>query len=91
MAKKQAMEADAVPATAATEAGEGAGSPDPIEQLQAVASESFEKLAEAAAQLADQARDVYATSEDFVRRNPGSYVLGAFALGCLLGALLGRD
>jgi ElaB/YqjD/DUF883 family membrane-anchored ribosome-binding protein len=97
MAKKQAMEADAVPADAESGTDKETGthqetlSPDPLEQLQAAASESYEKLAEAATQLTDQAREVYAASEEYVRQYPGSYVLGAFALGCLLGVLLGRD
>lgn len=62
-----------------------------VQQLQAVATESYEKLSEAAAQLAGQAQNVYRASETYVKEHPGAYVLGAFALGCFLGVLLGRE
>ena len=64
---------------------------DPLQRLQFAAADSYEKLAETATQLADQARGVYQTSQESVRQYPAGYVLGAFALGCFLGALLGRD
>ncbi len=64
---------------------------DPLQRLQFAAADSYEKLAETATQLADQARGVYETSQEAVRQYPGGYVLGAFALGCCLGVLLGRE
>ena len=64
---------------------------DPLQRLQFAAADSYEKLAETATQLADQARGVYETSQEAVRQYPGEYVLGAFALGCCLGVLLGRE
>ncbi len=63
---------------------------DPLQRLQFAAADAYEKLAETATQLADQAHGVYETSQEAVRQYPGGYVLGAFALGCCLGALLGR-
>ena len=64
---------------------------DPLQRLQFAAADTYDKLAETATQLAEQARGVYAASQDSVRQYPAGYVLGAFALGCFLGALLGRD
>ncbi len=64
---------------------------DPLQRLQFAAAETYEKLAETATQLADQARGLYGTSQEAIRQYPGGYVLGAFALGCCLGALLGRQ
>ena len=64
---------------------------DPLQRLQFAAAEAYERLAETATELADQARGVYETSQESVRQYPAGYVLGAFALGCFLGALLGRD
>ncbi len=96
MAKKQAASSEAEPeATTPTDFGpdadDGVALQDRLQQLQFAAAESYDKLSEAAAQLTEQARGVYETSQDSVRRNPVSYVLGAFALGCVLGVLLGRD
>ena len=62
-----------------------------LEGLQATAADSYEKLAGTATQLADQARGVYETSQASVRQYPAGYLLGAFALGCVLGFLLGQD
>ena len=64
---------------------------DPLQRLQFAAADAYEKLAESATQLTDQARGVYETSQESVRQYPAGYVLGAFALGCFLGVLLGRD
>ena len=64
---------------------------DPLQRPQFAAADSYEKLAETATQLADQARGVYETSQESVRQYPAGYVLGAFALGCFLGVFLGRD
>lgn len=70
---------------------DGAQEQDPLHRLQAAAADAYETLAETATQLADQARGAYETSQAQVRQYPAGFVLGAFALGCLLGALLGRD
>ena len=96
MAKKQAASSEAEPEAATPtdfgpDADDGVVLQDRLQQLQFAAAESYDKLSEAAAQLTEQARSVYGTSQDSVRRNPVSYVLGAFALGCVLGVLLGRD
>lgn len=64
---------------------------DPLQRFQAAAAASYEKLAETASHLADQAHDLYEASQESVRQYPAGYVLGAFALGCFLGALLGRE
>ena len=93
MANEQTSSSDAGDAAAgsAPEAEDGADLQDSFQQLQFAAAESYEKLAEAAAQLTEQAHSVYLASQDSVRRNPIGYGLGAFALGCILGVLLGRD
>ena len=96
MAKEQAASSDAEPSDAAPtdltpEVQEGADPQERFEQLQSAAAESYEKLSEAATQLTDQARSIYLTRQDSVRRNPVGYALGAFALGCILGVLFGRD
>ena len=84
MAKKQTLPPE-------PETGDEADLQDRLQQLQFAAAESYDRLAEAAAQLTEQARGVYETSQDTVRRNPFGFVLGAFALGCVLGVLLGQD
>lgn len=61
-----------------------------LEKLQEVATEYIEQLSEAATVVADQAREVYSSSQDYVREHPGGVILGAFAVGVVLGALLGR-
>ena len=84
MAKKQTVPPE-------PETGNGEDLQDRLQQLQFAAAESYDKLAEAAAQLTEQAHGVYETSRDTVRRNPFGFVMGAFALGCVLGVLLGQD
>ncbi len=84
MAEEQTTSSD--PATDA-----GTQLQDPLQRLQFAAAEAYEKLTETATQLTDQARGVYETSQESVRQYPAGFVLGAFALGCFLGALLGRD
>ncbi len=93
MAKKQAASSEAEPEAAPpTDAGpDGADLQDRLQQLQFAAAESYDKLAETATQLTEQARAVYATSQDTVRQNPFGFVVGAFALGCVIGVLLGQD
>ena len=59
-----------------------------LEDLLASATASFSQLALAAEGLADQAGAVYEASESYVREYPGGVLLGAFAVGMLLGALL---
>ncbi len=84
MAEEQTISSD--PAT-----DDGTHLQDPLQRLQFAAADAYEKLAETATQLTDQARGVYETSQESVRQYPAGFVLGAFALGCFLGALLGRD
>ncbi len=96
MAKKQAASSEpepeaATPTDFGPDADDGVALRDRLQQLQFAAAESYDKLSEAVAQLTEQARGVYETSQDSVRHNPVSYVLGAFALGCVLGVLLGQD
>ena len=96
MAKKQAASPEAEPQAApptdvGPDADEGEDLQDRLQQLQFAAAESYDKLSAAAAQLTEQARGVYETSQDSVRQNPISYVMGTFALGCVLGVLLGRE
>ena len=62
-----------------------------LAELRATASEYYEKLGETAAQLSEQASTVYDTGRGYVREYPGSSLLGAFAVGVLLGLLTGRD
>ena len=96
MAKKQETPPETEPEAAAPEASETTPTDpvdpqDRLEQLQVAATESYEKLSETAAQLTEQARSVYTTGQEHVREKPLAYVVGAFAFGCLLGVLLGRD
>ncbi len=84
MAEEQTISSD--PAT-----DDGTHLQDPLQRLQFAAADAYEKLAESATQLTDQARSVYETSQASVRQYPAGYALGAFALGCFLGMLLGRD
>ncbi len=59
-------------------------------RLELAAAEAFDRLSEAATQLAGQARHVYNTTQDYVRRHPGGPLLGALAFGVVLGVLLSR-
>ena len=72
-------------------AGEGAQLEDPMQQFQVTAAQSYEKLTQTAAQLTDQAHDLYETSQAAVRDNPAPFALGAFGVGLLLGFLFARD
>lgn len=64
---------------------------DALAQMQAVASEYYEKLADLTADFAEQARGYAKQSRQFVGEHPGSTIAGGFALGVLIGVLLGRD
>lgn len=59
-----------------------------LDDLLASATASFSQLALAAEGLADQAGAVYEASQGYVREYPGGILLGAFAFGLLVGALL---
>lgn len=62
-----------------------------IETFQKAASVYSEKLSENAAQAADQARKALGEGKAYVRDYPTPTVLGAFAIGVLLGALIRRS
>ncbi len=64
---------------------------DALEQAQSIAAEYYEKLADLTADFADQAREYATQSRQFASDHPGSSVAGGFALGVLVGVLLGRN
>lgn len=63
---------------------------DGVQTVQTVASEYAEKLGESAAQAQEQARKAYDGGQAYVKENPVPSVLGAFAIGMLLGVLIRR-
>ena len=67
------------------------GEPSDVLELQALAAEYYGRLAESASHLTQQAREVYAVSEGYVRTHPGASLGGTFVLGLLLGLLSGRN
>jgi ElaB/YqjD/DUF883 family membrane-anchored ribosome-binding protein len=64
---------------------------DGVEKFQKIAGEYSDKLNKAAAAASDQAKKAYEEGQSYVRSNPTSTILGAFALGVLLGALIRRN
>ena len=62
-----------------------------VKTVQSAASEYAEKLGENAEVAREQAKKAYAESQEYVKDNPVPSVLGAFAVGLLLGALLRRS
>jgi ElaB/YqjD/DUF883 family membrane-anchored ribosome-binding protein len=61
-----------------------------IESVQQAATEYYQKLAESAGQLTEQARELYDASHTYVRDHPGASLVGAFAVGVLIGWLSAR-
>ncbi len=70
---------------------EPAAEEEVVEQMQQVAAEYYEKLADLTADFSEQARGYLTDGRDFAREHPGSTILGGFALGVIVGALLGRN
>lgn len=62
-----------------------------IETFQKVARDYGERLSKSANVATEQAKRAYEESQDYVRSNPTTTILGAFALGVLLGALIRRN
>lgn len=75
----------------ATTAATAEAEADALAQMQSIASEYYEKLADLTADFAEQARGYMQQSRQFVGEHPGSTIAGGFAVGVLLGVLLGRD
>jgi ElaB/YqjD/DUF883 family membrane-anchored ribosome-binding protein len=61
-----------------------------LENVQQAAAEVYQKLAETAGQLSEQARQLYDSSQAYVREHPGPSLIGAFAVGVLVGWLSDR-
>jgi ElaB/YqjD/DUF883 family membrane-anchored ribosome-binding protein len=61
-----------------------------IETFQRIAREAGDRLSTSAAVAGDQAKKAYEESQSYVRANPTTTILGAFALGVLLGAIIRR-
>lgn len=61
-----------------------------LEQVQQVAAEYYEKLADLTADFAEQARGYVTTGQDYAKEHPAGVLLGGFAVGVIVGALLGR-
>ncbi len=64
---------------------------DGVERFQEVAGEYSEKLNKVASTASDQAKKAYEEGQSFVRSNPTTTILGAFAIGVVLGALIRRN
>ncbi|HUF10665.1 MAG TPA: hypothetical protein VMO47_15195 [Rhodothermales bacterium] len=64
---------------------------DGVHTVQSVASDYAEKLGESAAYAQKHAKKAYEGSQEYVKENPVPSVLGAFAIGILLGILLRRN
>jgi len=64
---------------------------DGVHTVQTVASEYAEKLGETAVHAQEHARKAYDSGQEYVKENPVPSVLGAFAVGFLLGILLRRN
>jgi len=62
-----------------------------VKTVQSAASQYAEKLGENAVVASEHAKKAYSESQDYVKENPVPSVLGAFAVGLLLGALLRRS
>lgn len=62
-----------------------------IETIQQIATEYSTKVSESAAQAGEQARRALDEGKAYVREYPAPTVLGAFAVGVLLGALIRRS
>ncbi len=75
----------------ATSAATAAETEDVLAQVQEIATEYYEKLADLTADFSEQARGYLKQSRQFVGEHPASTLAGGFALGVLIGVLLGRD
>ncbi len=64
---------------------------DGADKIQRVTKDYAHKLDNHAGQVTEQAKRAYSESETLIRKNPVPSVLGAFAVGVILGVLLGRD
>jgi len=64
---------------------------DGVHTVQTVASEYAEKLGETAVHAQKHAKKAYEGGQEYVKENPVPSVLGAFAIGLLLGILLRRS
>ena len=64
---------------------------DGVHTVQTVASEYAEKLGETASHAQKHAKRAYEGGQEYVKENPVPSVLGAFAVGILLGILLRRN
>jgi len=62
-----------------------------LDSLQFRATQVVSTAAVATADFAEQIRPHYEQSRAYVKQHPGITMLGAFALGMVLGGLLGRD
>lgn len=62
-----------------------------IEGLLSAAGEYYERLAETALRLSAQAEEAYVSGRTLIRSHPGATVLGAFAVGIVIGLLSNRE
>lgn len=62
-----------------------------VKTVQSAASEYATKLSENAEVATEQAKKAYSEGQEYVKENPVPSVLGAFAVGLLLGVLLRRS
>lgn len=62
-----------------------------LDSLQFRATQAFSSAAVATADLAEQMQPYYEQGLAFFKERPGTSLLGAFALGVVLGGLLGRS
>ena len=62
-----------------------------IDTVQRLGREYVDKMNTQASHAGEHAKKAYSESEAYVRDNPVPSVLGAFAIGVLLGVLLRRD
>lgn len=62
-----------------------------VKTVQATASEYAEKLGQNAEVAAKQAKKAYSEGQEYVKKNPVPSVVGAFAVGLLLGVLVRRS
>lgn len=62
-----------------------------LARLQSVGAEYYQRLTETASKLNRQVAGFYDEGRGYVRSHPGGTFLGAFAVGVIIGVLLGRD
>lgn len=67
------------------------GGEENLTRMQEMAAEYYERLTETAAQLADEAQQLYGNSQTYVQDHPGPTVGSAFFVGLLVGLLAGRS